>query len=72
MENNNRQEEIPAKSGMSKTNKLPLKKNPSRVIQPIETKNHYSPLKTEECPNKNENIRTDSSSTKNNCKAIRN
>ena len=43
MENNNRQEEIPAKSGMSKTNKLPLKKNPPRVIQPIETKNHYSP-----------------------------
>ena len=27
-----RQEEIPAKPGMSKANKLPLKKNPSRVI----------------------------------------
>ena len=40
-ENNNRQEEIPAKPGMSKANKLPLKKNPSRVIQPIETKNRY-------------------------------
>ena len=39
-ENNNRQEEIPAKPGMSKTNKLPLKKNPSTVIQPIEIKNH--------------------------------
>ena len=26
MENNNRQEEIPAKSGMSKTNKLPFEK----------------------------------------------
>ena len=33
--NNIRQEEIPAKSGMSKANKLSLKKNPSRVIQPI-------------------------------------
>ena len=32
MENNIRQEEIPAKSGISKTNKLPLKKNHSRVI----------------------------------------
>ena len=30
-ENNNRQEEIPEKPGMSKTNKLPLKKNSSRV-----------------------------------------
>ena len=33
--NNIRQEEIPSKSGMSKANKLSLKKNPSRVIQPI-------------------------------------
>ena len=32
---------------MSKANKLPLKKNPSRVIQPIETKNRYSPLGTQ-------------------------
>ena len=38
---------IPTKPGMSKANKLPLKKNPSRVIQPIETKNRYSPLGTQ-------------------------
>ena len=42
-ENNIRQEEIPAKPGMSKANKSSLKKNPSRIIQPIETKNCYSP-----------------------------
>ena len=53
MENNIRQEEIPAKSGISKANKLPLKKNHSRVIQPIKTKNRYSPLETEECLNEN-------------------
>ena len=48
---------------MSKANKLPLKKNPSRVIQPIETKNRYSPLETEESPTENENTRTDSPNT---------
>ena len=53
-ENNNQQEEIPAKTGMLKANKLPLKKNLSRVIQPIET---------EESPTENENARTDSSNT---------
>ena len=52
-ENNTRQEEILEKLGMSKANKLPLKKNPSRVIQPIETKNRYSPLQTEESPTEN-------------------
>ena len=62
-ENNIRQEEIPAKPGMSKANKLPLKKNPSRVIQPIETKNRYLPLETEESPTENENTRTDSPNT---------
>ena len=64
MENNIRLEEIPAKSGISKANKLPLKKNHSRVIQPIETKNRYSPLETEESPTENENKRTDSPNTK--------
>ena len=64
IENNIRQEEIPAKSGISKANKLPLKKNHSRVIQPIETKNRYSPLETEESPTENENKRTDSPNTK--------
>ena len=43
MENNIRQEKMPTKSGISKANKLPLKRNHSRVIQPIETKNCYSP-----------------------------
>ena len=52
-ENKFGQEEIPAKSGISKANKLPMKKNPSRVIQRIETKNRYSPLKTEESPTEN-------------------
>ena len=47
-ENNNRQEEIPTQPGMSRANKLPLKKNPSRVILPTETKNRYLPLETEE------------------------
>ena len=64
MENNIRQEEIPAKSGISKANKLPLKKNHSRVIQPIESKNRYSPLETEESPTKNENTKSDSPNTK--------
>ena len=64
MENNIRQEKIPAKSGISKVNKLRMKKNQSRVIQPIETKKHYSPLETEESPNENENTRTDSPNTK--------
>ena len=64
MENNIRQEEIPAKSGISKANKLPLKKNHSRVIQPIETKNRYSPLETEESPTENENTKSDSPNTK--------
>ena len=41
-----------------------MKKNPSRVIQPIETKNCYSPLETEESPTENENTRTDSPNTK--------
>ena len=53
-ENNNRPEEIPAKPGMAKANKLSLKKNPPRVIQPIETKNRYLPLETEESPTENE------------------
>ena len=48
---------------MSKANQLPLK-NPSRVIQPIETTHRYSPLGTEESPTKNENTRTDSTNTK--------
>ena len=64
MENNIRQEEMPAKSGISKANKLPLKKNLSRVIQPIETKNRYSPLETEESPTENENTKSDSPNTK--------
>ena len=64
MENNIRLEEIPAKSGISKANKLPLKKNHSRVIQPIETKNRYSPLETEESPTENENTKSDSPNTK--------
>ena len=64
MENNIRQEEIPAKSGISKTNKLPLKKNHSRVIQPIESKNRYSPLETKGSPTENENTKSDSPNTK--------
>ena len=48
MENNIWLEETPAKIGIFKTNKRPMKKDQSRVIQPIETKNCYSPLKTEE------------------------
>ena len=40
-----------------------MKKNPSRVIQPIETKNHYWPLETEESPTENKNTRTDKPTT---------
>ena len=61
--NNNRQKEITAKPRMCKANKLPLKKNPSKVIQPIKTKNRYLPLETAENPSENENIRTDSPNT---------
>ena len=64
MENNIRQEEIPAKSGISKVNKLPLKKNHSRVVQPMETKNRHSPLETEESPTENENTKSDSQTQK--------
>ena len=64
MENNIRQEEMPTKSGISKANKLPLKKNHSRVIQPIESKNRYSPLETEDSPTENENTKSDSPNTK--------
>ena len=64
MENNIRQEEMPTKSGISKSNKRPLKKNHSRVIEPIETKNRYSPLETEENPTENENRKSDSPNTK--------
>ena len=53
MENNIWQKQIPAKSGISKANKLPTKKNPSRVIQSIEIKNCYSPLETEGSPIEN-------------------
>ena len=49
---------------MSKANKLHLYKTPSRVIEPIETKNRYSLLETEGSPTKNENTRTDSLNTK--------
>ena len=48
---------------MSKANKLPLKKNASGVIQPIEIKNHYLPLETEERTTENKNTRTDSPNT---------
>ena len=68
MENKIRQEEILAKPGMSKSNKLPLKKNPSRVIQQIETTNRYSLLETEDSPTQNKNARTDSPNKRNNCK----
>ena len=61
--NNNPQKEITTKPRMSKANKLPLKKNPSKVIQPIETKNRYLPLETVENPSENENTRTDSPNT---------
>ena len=44
---------------MSKTNKLPLNKNPCRVIQPIETKNRYSTLETEEILTESENARSE-------------
>ena len=49
---------------MPRANKLALKKNPSGVIQPIQTKNRYSPLETEKSPTRNENTRTDSPGTK--------
>ena len=64
------QEEIPEKSGMSKANKLYEKKS-ARLMQPIETKNSYSPLETEESPTENENTRTDSPNTSN-CKTKHN
>ena len=66
MENNIRQDEISAKSGIYKANKLPMKKKQSRVMQPIETKNCYSPLETEESPTANANTRTHSTKTKRN------
>ena len=43
---------------------LPIKKNLSKVIHPVETKNCYSPLETEESLTGNENTRTDSPNTK--------
>ena len=49
---------------MSKANKFPLKKNPSKVIQQIETKICYSPLETEENPTGNGNARIDSPNAK--------
>ena len=66
MENNIWQEEIPQnKESLKSMKKIkPMKKIPSRVIQPIETKNRYSPLETEESPTENENARTDSPNTK--------
>ena len=64
-ENNNIwQEEIPAKPGLSKVVKSPLKKIPSGVIQQTETKNRHSPLETEENPTVNGNARTDSRKTR--------
>ena len=61
MENNNSwQEENACKTRMSKANKSPCKKKPSEVTQPIETKNRYSPLQTEEKPTDNGNAITDS------------
>ena len=53
-ENNIRQEEVFAKTGMSEGNKSPS----NRVIQSIETKNCYSPLETEENPTENGNKTT--------------
>ena len=41
-----------------------MKKNPSRVIQPIETKNRCSPLETEENQTDNGNTRIGSQNTK--------
>ena len=49
---------------MSKANKFPLKKNPSKVIQQIETKICYSSLETEENPTGNGNARIDSPNAK--------
>ena len=48
------------KPGMSKADKSPLKKKPSEVTQPIETKNCYLPLQTEEKPTDNRNAITES------------
>ena len=65
-ENNIRQEQIPAKPVMYKFNKRPLEKNPSRLIQSIETKSRkikLKTLKTEESPTENKNTRTDSTNT---------
>ena len=45
---------------MSKADKSPLKKKPPEVTQPIETKNCYSPLQTEEKPTYNINAITKS------------
>ena len=56
-ENNIHQEEITAKPGMSKGNKLPLKKS---VYSNSSNRNKTSQLETEECPTENENTRTDS------------
>ena len=64
MENNIRLEKMPTKSGISKANKLPLRKDHSRVISPIESKNCYSPLETEESPTENKNTKSDSPNTK--------
>ena len=58
--NNIWQEEMTAKPGMSKTSQSPSKENPSKVIQPIETKNCYWSLETEENPTKNGNVTIDS------------
>ena len=58
------QERILAKWGICKANKLPMKKNQPRVIQPIEIKHRSSPLETEDSPTKNENTRPDSPNTK--------
>ena len=63
-ENNIWQEEISAKPKMSEANKSPLKKESSRVIQPIETKNRYSLLETEENRTENRNTRNDSPTQK--------
>ena len=49
---------------MSEANKSPLKKESSRVKQPIETKNRYSLLETEENRTENRNTRNDSPTQK--------
>ena len=45
---------------MSKADKSPLKKKPSEVTQPIETKNRYLSLQTEQKPTDIRNAITDS------------